>query len=108
MSLEDERIPTVWKTARVSAFPKPGDRSKPENYRPISLTAITCKILEAMVRDHIMHHMLSQNLFTEKQFGFIPGRSTVFQLLPVLEKWTAAKEEVYWPHLLISQKHSIQ
>jgi hypothetical protein len=77
LSLEDERIPTVWKTARVSAFPKPGERSKPENYRPISLTAITGKILEAMVRDHIMHHMLSRNLFTEKQRLHPPARTPI-------------------------------
>jgi hypothetical protein len=93
LSLEEECLPTVWKTARVSAFPKPGDRSKPENYRPISLTAIACKTLEAIVRDNIMQHTLSQNLFTKKQFGFIPGRSTVLQLLQVLEKWTSAIEE---------------
>ena len=30
----------------------------------------------------------SNNLFSDKQFGFIGGRSTSLQLLTVLDKWT--------------------
>ena len=36
----------------------------------------------------IVTHMKSSNLFSDKQFGFISGRSTVLQLLHVLDKWT--------------------
>ena len=62
--------------------------NKPQNYRPVSLTSIICKTLESLVRDHIIEHMKLNNLFSEKQFGFISGRSTTLQLLHVLNIWT--------------------
>ena len=35
-----------------------------------------------------MNHMKENSLFSNYQFGFIGGRSTILQLLNVLEKWT--------------------
>jgi hypothetical protein len=35
-----------------------------------------------------MKHMKVNELFSNKQFGFISGRSTSLQLLEVLDKWT--------------------
>ena len=32
--------------------------------------------------------MHNNNLFTNKQFGFLPERSTVLQLIKILVKWT--------------------
>jgi hypothetical protein len=49
--------------------------------------------MESLVRDHLMEHFTKNNLFSKKQFGFIKGRSTVLQLLTVLDKWTATLEE---------------
>ena len=36
----------------------------------------------------MVSHMKKYNMFSNKQFGFISGRSTVLQLLIVLDKWT--------------------
>ena len=44
--------------------------------------------MEKIIRDEIVTHMKSNNLFSDKQFCFISGRSTVLQLLHVLDKWT--------------------
>ena len=35
-----------------------------------------------------MEHMKTNNLFSNKQFRFLPGRSTILQLLTVLDTWT--------------------
>lgn len=37
--------------------------------------------------EEIIEHMKRNKLFSKKQFGFISGRSTVLQLLQVLDKW---------------------
>jgi hypothetical protein len=37
-----------------------------------------------------MHHFINNNLFSKRQFGFITGRSTVLQLLNILDTWTAS------------------
>ena len=60
------------------------------NYRPVRLTSIVCKCLEKIVRDRIIKFMKNEGLFSNRQYGFISGRSTSLQLLKVLDKWTEA------------------
>ena len=50
-------LPEEWKLAMVSAIHKKGDKTQPSNYRPVSLTCITCKLIEGIIRDHTMDHM---------------------------------------------------
>ena len=47
-------IPEVWKTAIVVALHKKGSVHNPNEYRPVSLTCILCKIYEKLVRDYIL------------------------------------------------------
>ena len=47
-----------------------------------------CIIVEGCIRDHIVEHMRVNNIFSKQQFGFIKGRSTVLQLLNVMDSWT--------------------
>jgi len=63
------------------------------NYQPVSLTSVVCKIAESLISDHIMIHFISNSLFSSKQLGFIKGRSTVMQLLHVLDTWVKNLEE---------------
>ena len=44
--------------------------------------------MEKIVRKVIVGHMIQNKLFSDKQFGFISGRSTTLQLLIVMEEWT--------------------
>jgi len=60
-SLEFGTLPTDWKLAEVTAVHKKGSKSDSGNYRPISLTSVCCKILESLVRDHIMKHLMDNN-----------------------------------------------
>ena len=46
--------------------------------------------MESIVTDAIMNHMKINNLFSNKQFGFLSGRSTTLQLLNLLDDWTEA------------------
>ena len=45
-SLDTGEIPQDWKNANTVPIFKKGDRPKPANYRPISLTPIITKMLE--------------------------------------------------------------
>jgi len=73
---------------------KKGLRSDPGNYRPVSLTSIVglCKLMESIIRDNVMTHFKLNNLFTNKQFGFIKGRSATLQLLQILDNWAELLE----------------
>ena len=59
----------------------------PQNYRPISLTSICCKMLERIIRDAVVEHLESRGLLTKDQHGFREKRSCVTQLLEVMEIW---------------------
>ena len=86
-SLHSMELPTEWKYVKICAIHKKGKKTLPANYRPVSLTSIVCKVLESIIRDAIVKHMKKNNLFSQKQFGFIDGRSTSLQLLHVLNIW---------------------
>ena len=43
-SLDTGEIPSDWKTANVTPIFKKGQKKKPSNYRPISLTSQVCRI----------------------------------------------------------------
>ena len=78
-------LPDEWKTSLVSVLHKKGKKDLIENYRPISLTCICCKLMESLVRDLVMDHFVSNNLLSDKQYGFVKGRSTVLQLLKLTD-----------------------
>jgi len=86
-------LPSDWKLAEVTAIYKKGPKSDRGNYRPVSLTSVCCKILEQLIRDHMMAHLLGNGLISNKQYGFINGRATSLQLLHMLDKWTEYLED---------------
>ena len=90
-SLEQRKLPDPWKQAKVCAIFKKGNKGLASNYRPVSLTAIICKLMESIIRNHIISFMKNNKSFSNKQYGFISGRSTSLQLLIIiLEEWTEA------------------
>ena len=89
LSVKLGKIPTAWKLANVSAIYKnKGSKHSPENFRPISLTRIARKILKSLIREVILAYLKDNSLLSDKQFGFLGGRSTVLQLLRVIDRWT--------------------
>ena len=87
-SLREGRLPQRWKDAVVAPIFKKGKKSSPGNYRPVSLTSVICKVMESVIRDHIMDHLYRNNLLTDCQHGFVRNRSCLTQLLECLDVWT--------------------
>ena len=87
-SLQKSKLPEEWKTADVIALHKKGSKIEMGNYRPVSLTSVPCKIMESLIRDHIMSYLLKNKLLSNKQYGFVRGRSTMLKILHMLDKWT--------------------
>ena len=53
-SLNSGEVLSDWKDAWIVPVFKKGDKHKPTNYRPVSLTSITCKLLEHIVHSNVM------------------------------------------------------
>ena len=92
-SSEESKISEVWKQANVSAIFKQGEKQKPGNYRPISLTSVPGKLMERIIRDAVIQHMKTNNLFSSAQHGFIKGKSCATQLLEFLVYVSQALDE---------------
>ena len=93
MSLESGTVPTAWKTATVTPIFKKGTKGDPGNYRPVSLTSVPCKILESIIKDKIMDHLLENNLISDSQHGFMPGRSCATNLVEFMDFVTESVDE---------------
>ena len=87
-SLREGRIPDDWRKANVIPIFKKGSRLNANNYRPVSLTCIICKVMETLIRNQLITHLLQNNLICREQHGFVPGRSCTTQLLDSLDTWT--------------------
>ena len=84
-SLDTGILPQDWLVAHVSPIFKKGSNYLASNYRPVSLTAVLCRILESLIRKVIIKHIMDNNLLTQYQYGFVSGRSTVLQLLHYMD-----------------------
>jgi hypothetical protein len=62
------------------------------NYRPVYLTSIPCKVLESVIKDRMMEHLISNNLIKDTQHGLMPGRSCTTNFVSFLESITEAKD----------------
>lgn len=92
-SLQEGKLPKEWKSAVITPIFKKGSKKKAGNYRPVSLTSQTCKVLERIILKHIMGHLGRHNLISRHQHGFLRGRSCQTNLLEAFEMWTRWLDE---------------
>ena len=80
-SIDTVTIPSDWGRANATPIFKKGNKHAVENYRPVSLTSVPCKVMESIVKERIV---------TENQYGFRSRRSCTLQLLEVTDRWSQA------------------
>jgi hypothetical protein len=88
--LDLHAIPDEWKLSVISPIFKKGSPSDPANYRPIALTCTICKILESLISNVMLDYLLTHNLITKHQHGFIRHHSTTTNLLESLHDWSVS------------------
>ena len=79
--------PQDWRDAIVAPIYKKGNSHNPENYRPVSLTSVICKIQEHIICSNIMDHLERCSILSDDQHGFRSGLSTETQLLAATHDW---------------------
>ena len=82
LSLEEGIVPSEWKEANITPL------FKKENYRPVSLTSVVCKLLKTLIRDHMVEFLVKRKLLNTSQHGFLKARSCLTNLLCFLEEIT--------------------
>ena len=87
-SLNEGVVPPQWLNGCITAIHKKEERNLCENYRPVSITSIICKLMESIIRDKLVAHMEKNKLFSRYQHGFVPRRNCISNLLICMEMWT--------------------
>ena len=80
-SLHQQSLPDIWKHASVSPIYMKGDQTNPSNYRPVSLTCISGKLLEHIICSNLNQHLKRNNILYPLQHGFRDKRSCETQLI---------------------------
>ncbi len=71
----------------VVPIPKDGDKSVPNNYRPVSLLSIVSKLLERCIHGKVMKHLCESHPLSDHQWEFRPGTSTRHALSSATIQW---------------------
>ena len=84
-SLREGKVPDDRRNASVSPVYKKGAKTKAENYRPISLTCICCKVMEHVITSNIMAYLDKHQLLHSNQHGFRKKLSCETQLIQFVQ-----------------------
>ena len=71
-SLDDRKIPDIFKMAYISPVHKGGSKQNPEQYRPVSLTSHIAKVFERVLKTKIVKHLVENQRINDGQHGFVP------------------------------------
>ena len=75
-SIQSSNFPHSLKNARVTPIFKSGDKSKPNNYRPISVLPNLSKIFEKFIYKQLYKYLEMNNILYKHQYGFRNKMST--------------------------------
>ena len=88
------KIPKEWSLANICPLYKKRDRAVACNYCPVSLTCVSCKLLEHIVCSNIMAHLDEYKLLSDRQQAFRKRHSCETQLTTVINDWALGQWRV--------------
>ena len=84
LSIDTGDLPNDWRNANIAPVYKKSDRHAAENYRPVSLTSVSSKLLEHIICKQLLDHLERHNILTTLNHGFRSGYSCETQLAVTL------------------------
>jgi len=105
-TITGEVFPDILKTAKVIPIFKKGDKSNPNNYRPISLLPVFSKIVEKAINIQITDKLDSNHIIDDNQYGFRTEHSTedaVIKFIDYIEKAKIKHRYVVSIHIDVSK-----
>ena len=88
-SYDSGSLPYAWKLATICTIFKKGRKANPKNYRPVSLTSLTSKVMERMVSCQMSQHLSTNHIISLHQHGFQRGLSCETQLITAIYEWAS-------------------
>ena len=83
--IETGRFPEEFKTAIITPAHKKGDKSKEENYRPLSVLPCTSKLAEYVIKEQLYKYLEANGIIADEQHAFRTNHSTTTCLIKLTE-----------------------
>ena len=87
LSIESQNFATPWKPQLILPFHKKKEKTKVENYRPVSHLVEVGKLVEYIVGEQILEHFVTNNLFHPNHHGSLANHSTATALIQLTDMW---------------------
>ncbi|GAB0179975.1 mitochondrial enolase superfamily member 1 [Grus japonensis] len=87
-SWESGEVPVNWKLANVVPIFKKGMKEEPGNYKPVSLTVVSGKIMEKVILEVTEKYIRANAVIGRSQHGFTSGNSSLTNLISFYDKVT--------------------
>ena len=82
-------LSNIWRLGHITPIFKKGGKRFVNNYRPVSVTCVACRIMERVILQSL-HNYLHNNLLSIFQHGFLSKRSTASSLLFSSSDWISS------------------
>jgi hypothetical protein len=92
-TIDTGEVPQDWRDANIVPLFKKDERYLASNYSPVSLTSITCIILEHIVHSNIIDHFDKNKILTNPQHGFRKKRSYESKLIVTIHEIASKLEK---------------
>ena len=76
-------FPSCLKLAKVTPIFKEGNKEVCSNWRPISITSCTAKLIEKLVKKRLLSYLSKHDILTDGQFGYRSQHSTTHAILNI-------------------------
>ncbi|PKU38527.1 rna-directed dna polymerase from mobile element jockey-like [Limosa lapponica baueri] len=86
-------VPVDWRLANVMPIYRKGQKEDGVNYRPVSLTSVSGKVMEQIILSAIMRHVEDNQVIRPSQHGFMKGRSCLTNLIFFYDKMIRLVDE---------------
>lgn len=83
-SMSEGVFPDILKSAIVKPLHKAGDKTDMNNYRPIAIELILAKVFEAVFVVRWQNHLITNEIISASQFGFVEKSNTEIALVHLL------------------------
>ena len=91
LSLQANKFPNKWKTAKVIPLYKgQGSNLDPKNYRPVAILPILSKVVERLMFQQIANYMDANNFFNPNHHAYRSFHSTTTAMIQMYTTWLEA------------------
>ncbi|KAJ7413240.1 RNA-directed DNA polymerase from mobile element jockey-like protein [Willisornis vidua] len=85
-------VPEDWGIANITSVFKMSKKEDPGNYRPVSLTSISGKMMEQLIMDVISKHVEEKKVIRNSQHGLTKGKSRMTNLIAFCDGMSGWKD----------------